>query len=101
MNQTDVELMLRVREGDPVAFSDVMGRHQKPLLNYFYRLTWDRHRSEDLAQEVLAQMDASETQQQVFIECDEHADAGVAIRILDQLREAGVEEVMFASREIP
>ena len=25
---------------------------QRSLLNYFYRLTWDRQRSEDLAQEV-------------------------------------------------
>ncbi len=56
MNQTDVELMLRVREGDPEAFSDVMGRHQKPLLNYFYRLTWDRQKSEDLAQEVFLRL---------------------------------------------
>jgi len=56
MNQTDVELMLRVREGDPEAFSDVVGRHQKPLLNYFYRLTWDRQKSEDLAQEVFLRL---------------------------------------------
>jgi len=56
MNHIDVELMLRVREGDPEAFSDVVDRHQKPLLNYFYRLTWDRQRSEDLAQEVFLRL---------------------------------------------
>ena len=56
MDQSDVELMLRVRDGDPDAFALVVERHQRPLLNYFYRLTWDRQRSEDLAQEVFLRL---------------------------------------------
>jgi RNA polymerase sigma-70 factor (ECF subfamily) len=56
MDQTDVELMLRVRDGDPDAFRLVVDRHQRPLINYFYRLTWDRQRSEDLAQEVFLRL---------------------------------------------
>lgn len=54
-----------------------------------------------LAAAVRGRMSGSETNQPVFIECDEHADVGVAIRVLDRLREAGISQVMFASREMP
>jgi RNA polymerase sigma-70 factor (ECF subfamily) len=56
MSQSDVELMLRVREDDPDAFELLVERHQRPLINYFYRLTWDRQRSEDLTQEVFMRL---------------------------------------------
>jgi RNA polymerase sigma-70 factor, ECF subfamily len=49
---SDAELMLLVRQGDEAAFVELIGRYQKKLLNFFYRLTWDFHASEDLTQEV-------------------------------------------------
>lgn len=48
----DTELMLRVKTGDVRSFENLVGRHQRPLVNYFYRMSWDRQTSEDLAQEV-------------------------------------------------
>jgi len=56
MSQSDVELMLRVREDDPDAFELLVKRHEGPILNYFYRLTWDRQRSEDMAQDVFMRL---------------------------------------------
>jgi RNA polymerase sigma-70 factor, ECF subfamily len=56
MNQSDVELMLRVREDDPDAFELLVQRHERPLINYFYRLTWDKQRSEDMTQEVFLRL---------------------------------------------
>ena len=56
---------------------------------------------DSLASTVQGRMGGSETNLPVFIECDEHADVGVAIRVLDRLREAGISQVMFASREAP
>lgn len=56
---------------------------------------------EGLSQAVLSLMRTSETNLQVFIECDEHADAGLAIRVLDQFRASGIENVLFTSREAP
>ncbi|MFH1708661.1 MAG: sigma-70 family RNA polymerase sigma factor [Planctomycetota bacterium] len=44
--------MLLVRQGDEAAFVDLIGRYQKKMLNFFYRLSWDFHASEDLTQEV-------------------------------------------------
>jgi RNA polymerase sigma-70 factor (ECF subfamily) len=49
---SDAELMLRVRAGDIRSFENLVGRHQRPLINYFFRLTWDRQTAEDMAQEV-------------------------------------------------
>ena len=52
MALSDAELMLLVRQGDEDAFIELVGRYQKKLLNFFYRLGWDYHLSEDLTQEV-------------------------------------------------
>jgi RNA polymerase sigma-70 factor (ECF subfamily) len=49
---SDVELMLRVKHGDREAFSLLVQRHRKPLINFIYRFTSDRGESEDLAHEV-------------------------------------------------
>jgi RNA polymerase sigma-70 factor, ECF subfamily len=49
---SDAELMLLVREGDESAFVELIGRYQKKMLNFFHRLSWDFHASEDLTQEV-------------------------------------------------
>jgi RNA polymerase sigma-70 factor (ECF subfamily) len=48
---SDAELMLRVREGDREAFSDLVDRHKDAVVTYLARLTADRDRAEDLAQE--------------------------------------------------
>ena len=47
----DAELMSRVRSGDREAFSDLVERHKDAVVNYLTRLTGDRDRAEDLAQE--------------------------------------------------
>jgi RNA polymerase sigma-70 factor (ECF subfamily) len=48
--------MLRYAEGDEDAFRQLIQRHQRPLVNFFYRLTWDRFTSEDYAQEVFTRV---------------------------------------------
>ncbi len=50
--ESDIELMLRTKDGDDGAFSELMNRHYKGVLNYIYRFTNLRENSEDLAQEV-------------------------------------------------
>src|SRR5215831_11923854 len=49
---SDVELMLRVKVGDRNAFSVLVQRYRKPLMNFIYRFTTDRAASEDLTHEV-------------------------------------------------
>ncbi|KAF0241193.1 MAG: RNA polymerase sigma-70 factor ECF [Planctomycetota bacterium] len=48
----DADLMLSVKSGDVRSFEILVGRHQRPLINYFFRMTWDRQAAEDMAQEV-------------------------------------------------
>ena len=50
---SDVELMLRVKHGDREAFSLLVQRHRKPLINFIYRFTGNSGEAEDLAHEVL------------------------------------------------
>lgn len=52
----DEELMLQTGRGDTDAFEALVGRHQSGLVNYFFRLHWDRHRAEDQAQEVFIKL---------------------------------------------
>ncbi len=49
---SDADLMLRVKVGEIRSFEILVGRHQRPLINYFFRMTWDRQAAEDMAQEV-------------------------------------------------
>jgi len=49
---SDAEIMLRVKKGDREAFSLLVQRHRKPLINFIYRFTTNPGESEDLAQEV-------------------------------------------------
>ena len=46
---SDIELMLRTKEGDDSAFSELMRRHYRGVVNYIYRFTNVRENSEDLA----------------------------------------------------
>jgi RNA polymerase sigma-70 factor, ECF subfamily len=55
-NHEAAELMLRAGQGDLEAFESLHGRFGKPVLNYFYRLTWDRQQSEDMTQEVFVKL---------------------------------------------
>jgi len=50
--ETDLELMLRVREGDAHSFEELLRRYRVPLVSYFVRMLRDRALAEDLAQEV-------------------------------------------------
>jgi RNA polymerase sigma-70 factor, ECF subfamily len=50
--ESDIELMERVKSGDDTAFSELMRRHYRGVVNFIYRFTNDRQNAEDLAQEV-------------------------------------------------
>jgi len=56
MSERDKKLMLQVRGGDMAAFEELYARYSRPLLNFFYRLTWDRTFSEDLMQEAFLRL---------------------------------------------
>lgn len=51
--ERDLELMQRFQEGDVDAFTELYEAHLKGLLNFFFRLCWDRALAEDFAQETL------------------------------------------------
>ena len=51
MADRETELMLRVKVGDRAAFAELYGLYQKPLVNYLYRLCFNRALAEDLLQE--------------------------------------------------
>ena len=53
---SDAELMARVREGDRDAFADLVDRHKDAVVSYLARLTGDRDRAEDLAQETFLRL---------------------------------------------
>jgi RNA polymerase sigma-70 factor (ECF subfamily) len=50
--ETDLDLMLRVREGDAASFEILLRRYRLPLVSYFRRMVRDQGLAEDLAQEV-------------------------------------------------
>jgi RNA polymerase sigma-70 factor (ECF subfamily) len=52
----DTELMLRVKGGDRAAFEALYARYSRPLLNFFFRLVWDRGFAEDLMQETFLRL---------------------------------------------
>ncbi len=56
MTEPDSELMARYRDGDEQAFAALVDRYQRPLVNFFYRLVWNRATAEDYAQEVFARV---------------------------------------------
>ena len=53
---TDAQLMSRVHAGDREAFGDLVMRHKDSLVGYLTRLTADRSRAEDLAQEAFLRL---------------------------------------------
>jgi RNA polymerase sigma-70 factor, ECF subfamily len=52
----DVHLMGRVRSGDREAFAHLIDRYKDPMVSYLTRLTGDRDRAEDLAQETFIRL---------------------------------------------
>ncbi len=56
MAKTDAELMLEFQRGREQAFAELVTRFRGPLLNYFYKLLWDRQLSEDCCQEVFCRI---------------------------------------------
>jgi len=50
--ESDIELMMRVKDGDDSAFNELIRRHYRSVMNFIYRFTRDRENSEDLTQEV-------------------------------------------------
>ena len=48
----DVRLMLRFKEGDAEAFSALLSRHTRAMVNFAYRFVRDRQVAEELAQEI-------------------------------------------------
>ncbi len=53
---TDQSLMLAVREGNVERLGILFERHHSQLFNFLYRLTGNRHLSEDLVQEVFVRI---------------------------------------------
>lgn len=51
--RTDGELMQAFQAGDVDAFTELYERHLKGLLNFFFRLCWDKALAEDFTQETL------------------------------------------------
>jgi len=51
--ERDLRLMRRFQAGDVDAFTELYEAHLRGLLNFFFRLCWDRAMAEDFAQEVL------------------------------------------------
>lgn len=50
---SDHELMAAFQSGEVDAFSTLYERHLKALLNFFFKLSWDRALAEDFTQETL------------------------------------------------
>ncbi|MBU0754064.1 MAG: RNA polymerase sigma factor [Planctomycetes bacterium] len=46
------DLMLRFAQGDESAFESLVARYEQEILNFFYRLTMERHTAEDMAQDL-------------------------------------------------
>jgi len=56
MPASDTELMERFGDGDDEAFRLLVERHQKPLINFFWRRCYDRQMAQDCTQEVFLRL---------------------------------------------
>ncbi len=61
----DAALMLRVKQGDGSAFTQLMDKYKQPVLNVVYRMIRDATEAEDLAQNVFIQVHRSAHRYQV------------------------------------
>src|SRR5512144_2282062 len=54
--ELDVALMLRVKEGDTAAFTELVDRYKQPVMNLVARMLRDQTEAEDVAQNVFVQV---------------------------------------------
>lgn len=54
--EPDAALMLRVKQGDSIAFAELVDKYKQPVLNVVTRLLRDATEAEDLAQNVFVQV---------------------------------------------
>jgi RNA polymerase sigma-70 factor (ECF subfamily) len=54
----DAALISALQKGRLSAFTQLVERHQRSLINFFYHLSWDRQVAEDCAQEVFLRLHA-------------------------------------------
>jgi RNA polymerase sigma-70 factor (ECF subfamily) len=55
----DAALMLRVKQGDAAAFSELVDKYKQPVMNLVFRMLRDMTEAEDLAQNVFLQVHRS------------------------------------------
>ena len=61
----DAALMLRVKQGDTAAFTELVDKYKQPVMNVAYRMLHDATEAEDLAQAVFVQVFKSAARYQV------------------------------------
>jgi len=54
--EPDAALMLRVKQGDSVAFAQLVDKYKQPVMNLVYRMLRDATEAEDVAQTVFVQV---------------------------------------------
>ena len=52
----DPDLLLAYRDGDAEAFRALVAHYQSRMVQFFYRLCWDRDRAEDLCQDLFVKL---------------------------------------------
>src|SRR3954463_15974191 len=57
--EPDAALMLRVKQGDSGAFTELVDKYKQPVMNLVYRILRDATEAEDLAQNVFVQVHKS------------------------------------------
>ncbi len=55
-NATEVDYLALYRDGDAEAFRQLVDTYRDRMLQFFYRLCWDRDRAEDLVQELFLKL---------------------------------------------
>ena len=53
---SDAELMARIGDGDRSAFGDLVDRYKDPIVNYLTKMTGNRARAEEAAQEAFIKL---------------------------------------------
>jgi len=56
MPRSDGELMVAFKEGDQEAFATLYDRHTRALINFFYKMCYDRALAEDLMQDTFLKL---------------------------------------------
>ena len=54
--ESDEQLMVRFKRGNEEVFRELVDRHRKPLMNFFFYSCGDSHLAEDLSQEVFVRL---------------------------------------------